>query len=188
MTATSPHAAYQLTYKDWLGFPDDGRAYELLEGELIVTPPPSIGHQRISRELEFRLLQHLRATGAGEVLDAPVGVRLSDTVVLEPDLLVVLREHASRIGAQVIEGAPDLVVEILSPGSAVRDLGVKRRAYEVGGVTEYWIVDPVNRSIEVLALEQGAYARHGIYAATDTLTSRLLGGFSMSVGDVFPAT
>ena len=187
MAASSPLAAYRLTYTDWLGFPDDGRAYELLKGELIVTPPPSIGHQRVSRELEFRLLQYLQSTGAGEILDAPVGVRLSDTDVLEPDLVVVLREHASRIGTQVIEGAPDLVVEILSPGSAARDLGVKRQAYEVAGVAEYWIVDPVNRSIEVLALEQGAYVRHGVYSVADAMTSRVLGGFGMSVGEVAKA-
>ncbi|MBC8131522.1 MAG: Uma2 family endonuclease [Deltaproteobacteria bacterium] len=186
MVASPLAAAYRLTYADWLGFPDDGRSYELIQGELIVTPSPSIGHQRVSREIEFRLLQHLRASGTGEVLDAPVGVRLSETDVLEPDLLVVLRQNAHRIGEQVVEGAPDLVVEILSPGSAVRDLGVKRRTYEGAGVAEYWIVDPVNRSIDVLALQSGSYVRHGLFGVADLLTSRVLPEFSLPVGEVFP--
>jgi Uma2 family endonuclease len=82
---TSLPAAYRLTYSDWLQCPDDGRLYELMGGELIVTPPPGVEHQRISRNLEFRLLEYLRKTGRGEVFDAPIGVRLNDDEVLEPD-------------------------------------------------------------------------------------------------------
>ncbi|MET0594291.1 MAG: Uma2 family endonuclease [Polyangiaceae bacterium] len=183
---TSPlPAVYRLTYADWLRYPDDGRLYEILEGELYVTPSPSIEHQRISRDLEFLLLTFLRKAGCGEVLDAPVGVRLSDEDVLEPDLLVVLREHADRIGEQVIDGAPDLVVEILSPGTVRRDLGPKRAKYEEAGVPEYWVVDPATATIEVQVLHEGKYARHSLVRRGETLRSPLLPGLEIATDQVF---
>lgn len=185
MTVALP-GVYRMTFQNWLGFPDDGRFYEIIEGELYVTPPPNVEHQRISREIEFRLLQFLRAAALGEVFDAPIGVRLTDDDVLEPDLVVVLQAHADRIGKQVIEGAPDLVVEVLSPGTAKRDLGLKREQYQAAGVPEYWIVDPESRSIEVLMLDGGRYARSGLFRVADTLTCRLLPGFELELTDVFP--
>ena len=177
---------YRLTYADWVGYPDDGRLYEIIEGELYVSPPPSIVHQRVSRDIEFRLYTYLEQTGLGEILDAPVGVRLSDEDVLEPDLVVVLTPNAHRIGSQVIEGPPDLVVEILSPGTARRDLGTKRALYEEAGVPEYWIVDPETASVEVLALERGRYMRSGLYRRGDRVRSRLLEGLEVDLEGVFP--
>jgi len=183
---TSPlPGIYRLTFADWLRFPDDGRLYEIVEGELYVTPPPSVEHQRISRNLEFLLLTFLRRSSKGEVLYAPIGVRLSDEDVLEPDLVVILREHADRIGAQVIEGVPDLVVEILSPGTARRDLGPKRDKYREAGVPEYWIVDPASATVEVQALRDGAYVRYGLFRREDTLRSPLLSGLEIALGEVF---
>jgi Uma2 family endonuclease len=180
---TSPlPGIYRLTFADWLRFPDDGRLYEILEGELYVTPPPSIEHQRISRNLLLNISRHF---SKGEVLYAPVGVRLSDEDVLEPDLVVVLREHADRIGAQVIEGTPDLIVEILSPGTARRDLGPKREKYREAGVPEYWIVDPASSSIEVLALRDGAYVRHGLFRKHEVLRSLLLPEIEIALAQVF---
>lgn len=175
----------RLTFRDWLGFPDNGQLYEVLEGELLVTPPPGIEHQRLSRDLGFELLLHLRSNAAGEVLNAPVGVRLSDNNVFEPDLLIVLRQHADRISKQAVMGPPDLVVEILSPGTARRDLGPKRAAYERNGVTEYWIVDPHRESIEVLALSEGTYQRHGLFQQQDTLTSRVLPSLEIDLSRIF---
>jgi Uma2 family endonuclease len=183
---TSPlPAVYRLKFADWMRFPDDGRLYEIVEGELYVTPPPNIEHQRISRELEFILLAFLRRERRGEILDAPVGVRLSDEDVLEPDLLVVLRENADRVGEQVIDGPPDLVVEILSPGTARHDLGPKRAKYEEAGVPEYWIVDPVSKSIEIQVLHEGKYARHALVRRDEILRSPLLPGLEVALEDVF---
>ncbi len=176
---------YRLTYRDWLSFPDDGRAYEIIDGELFVTPSPSIRHQRTSRELQHALLTFLRSTGSGEVLSAPVGVKLDDGSVVEPDIVVVLAANAGRIGEQVIEGAPDIVIEILSPGTAQRDLGIKRRKYEASNVPEYWIVDAESRRIEVLSLHAGRYSRSQTFGGTDTLTSSSLAGFALDVSDVF---
>ena len=175
---------YRLTYQDWLAFPDDGRLYEILEGDLFVTPPPSIRHQRISRDLGLHLARHLEDTGAGEMLHAPVGVRLSDDDVVEPDLLVVLTAHADRIGEQAVLGAPDLVVEILSPGTARRDLGTKREKYEAAGVREYWIVDPESRSVEVLSLESDRFVRRGLFRSTDTLESSILAGLRIHLAPI----
>ena len=185
MTTALP-GVYRLTFQDWLAFPDDGRLYEVVEGELYVTPPPNVEHQRISRELEFCLLQYLRSASRGEVFDAPIGVRLSDDNVVEPDLVVVLAEHADRVGKQAILGVPDLVVEILSPGSAKRDLGIKREQYEASGVQEYWIVDPESRSVEVLTLDRGRYARVGLFRNGDRLASRLLPDLTIDLEQVFP--
>ena len=179
--------AYCLTYADWLEFPDDGRLYEIIEGELFVAPPPSIEHQRISRELGYRLMQYLRATGAGEVLSAPVGLRLHDQIIVEPDLLVVLAANAGRVGEQAVDGPADLVVEILSPGTAGRDLGAKRAAYEASGVSEYWVVDPERQRVEVLVLEGGAYVRHGLYRRLDDLSSHVLPDLSVALRGIFPA-
>ena len=175
----------RLTYQDWLACPDDGRLYELLEGELHETPPPSIEHQRLSRDLGYALLTYLRAHGRGEVLYAPVGVKLGDDTVLEPDLVLVLGEHLEQIKTQAIEGAPDLVVEILSPGTARRDLGPKRQAYEQAGVTEYWIVDPEAHSIEVLVLRDSTYERAHVYGSEDRLLSPVLPGLEIDLSAIF---
>ena len=184
--AVAVPGVYRLTYADWLAFPNESHRYEVIDGDLFVTPPPAIVHQRVSREIEFALLTFLRESRRGEVLYAPVGVKLDDSNVLEPDLVVVLNHKAHLIGKQVISGPPDVVVEILSPGSARRDLGVKRDAYERGGIEEYWIVDPESRSIEVLALGDQGYERAGLYREAQVLHSRVLPGFDLVLKTVFP--
>lgn len=183
--ATLP-GVYKLTYRDWLAYPDDGRLYEIIGGELFVSPPPIIRHSRIARELGTRIHAFLDRAHLGELFFAPTGVRLGDEDVVEPDLLVVLREHADRIGEQVIDGPPDLCVEILSAGSARRDLTTKRELYARAGVPEYWIVDPETASVEVLRLDRGAYARAGLYRKGDTLRSPLLEGLQIPLAGVFP--
>lgn len=185
MSSAHVPLVYRLTYADWAASPDDGLRREIIGGELFVTPPPAIKHQRISREIEFRLLNYLREGDRGEVLNAPVGLRLSDEDVVEPDLVVVLTESRATIGEQAIFGAADLVVEILSPGTAKRDLFVKRALYESSGVREYWIVDPEGRTVEVLRLDGAVYVRFGIFEREHTLTSSVLAGFELPLPKVF---
>ncbi len=186
MTPATLPGVYKLTFRDWLQYPDDGKLYELIGGELHVTPAPNTRHQRLARNLARHLDSHLVETGRGELFFAPIGVKLSDEDVVEPDLVVVLAEHAERIGRQTIEGPPDLVVEILSPGSAGRDLTTKRDLYARFGIPEYWIVDPESESVEVLTLKGGAYSRDGLYRAADTLHSPLLEALEIPAHDLFP--
>lgn len=174
---------YRMNYDDWCRFPDDGHFYEILEGELIVSPPPTPLHQVAAANIAFALKRHLGH--AGVVIQAPVGVRLTAEDVPEPDIVVLLREHVDRIGKQVIEGAPDLVVEVLSPGTAQRDVGRKRDLYERHGVPEYWIVDNDARIVEVLALREGRYARFGLHGTGETIRSALLRGFALAVDEAF---
>lgn len=183
-TATVP-ATYRLTFEDWLRYPDDGNLYEILGGELFVAPTPTSQHQRIVRKL-LRVLDSYCETGArGEAFCSPLGVKLSPEDIVQPDLMVVLREHSARIEKAAIVGSPDLVVEILSPGTAGRDLGHKRGLYESFGIPEYWIVDPVAETIEVLALAGRAYRHSGLYRSDQALLSPLLGGLEIPLAQIF---
>jgi Uma2 family endonuclease len=177
---------YRLTFEDWLKFPEDGQRYEIIDGELFVSPSPSVKHQRIVRSLLVLLDRFLRAGSLGEVLPAPIGVKLAEDTVPQPDLLVVLDENQQRVGTQAVHGLPDVVVEVLSPGTAARDLGVKRDRYELAGIPEYWIVDSESELVEVLALESGKYTLWGRFGLNDVLTSRVLAGLRIPLREVFP--
>jgi len=156
-------ALSQITWQDVQQLPDDGNRYEAIGGELHVTPAPSVRHQRISKRLERALYALVEDAGRGEVLHAPVGVHFPATEEgVQPDLVVVSAERRGILADPWIRGAPDLVVEILSPTTAGRDRGVKRKLYDRQGVAEYWIVDPESGSVEVWTFgEEGpGFARH----------------------------
>ena len=176
-----------LTYADLCGMPDDGRRYELFEGEVYVTPAPRIVHQRISRNLELVLHSYVEQHGLGEVLYAPVDVILTDTTVVQPDLLYVSRPRLPIVREHGIVAAPDLVVEILSKSTAERDRGVKRQLYARYGVAHYWLVDPGERTLSEHLLQQGAYALKGVFNAGAVFTPTLFAGLSIDLGGVFPA-
>ena len=149
--------------------PDDGNRYEAIEGDLYMTPAPSILHHRLTRALYEALKPLLTAPRRGELFWAPVGVEFPSTGEgVQPDLFFVSDEHRSRIGEHGIVGAPDLVVEILSPSTASHDRGIKRRLYERQGVGEYWIVDPDENVVDVWRFgEEPAHERF-----TETLPVR----------------
>lgn len=146
-----------LTYEDYCQLPDDGKRYELFEGELEVTPSPNTAHQTVVLNLASLLHGHVRQHRLGNVFVAPFDVLLSDVTVLEPDILFVSRERRHIITPQNVRGAPDLVIEVLSPATAHRDRQSKRQLYARYGVTNYWIVDPERRELTVLTLEGDAY-------------------------------
>jgi len=146
-----------LTYKDYEVLPADGRRYELHDGELIVTPAAAPRHQRVSGRL-YRLLQtHVETQRLGEVLYSPIDCILSDTTILQPDLVYLDAQRQPAISGRGIEGPPTLVVEILSPSTAQTDRGAKRQLYARYGVPYYWIADPDARTIEAYRLTGGAY-------------------------------
>ena len=155
----------KLTYEDYLQFPEDGRRHEIIDGDHYLSAAPFVSHQRVSRNLMIHLHRHFDLTGMGEVLHAPVAVVLSQSDVVEPDLVVVLAEHASRIRRERIEGAPDLVVEILSPSTAYRDRGLKLDLYQKAGDSEYWIVDPERKVVQQYVLADGVFRSAGEHSA-----------------------
>jgi Uma2 family endonuclease len=145
-------ALSQITWQDVQQLPDDGNRYEAIAGELYVTPEPSLQHQRISRKLLLALQKLIGDPGLGELFYAPVGVEFPATEEgVQPDLVFVSSRRRGILADPWIRGAPDLVIEILSPTTAHRDQGVKRKLYERQGVAQYWIVDPVAAAVEVWA-------------------------------------
>ncbi|MCR4426785.1 MAG: Uma2 family endonuclease [Firmicutes bacterium] len=147
------------TYQDYLKLPeDDGYQYEILDGVLIGEPPPVVHHQRVSRRLQ-RILEDYFAPidPAGEVFNAPIGVSLSEINVLQPDLIYVPGDKSRIVEEKRINGAPHLIVEILSTYTRSKDRIKKRRVYERMGVPHYWIVDPRDETIEAYALEGSVY-------------------------------
>ena len=146
-----------LTYEDYAALPDDGRRYEIHDGELSVTPAPGTNHQRVSRNLYDVLGAYVKTQGLGEVLYAPVDVILANTTIVQPDLIFVAPAHASRVSRRGIEGAPTLAVEILSPSTTTIDRSRKLQLYARYGVPYYWIVDPEARTLEAYELTDGVY-------------------------------
>jgi len=140
----------QITWQDVQQLPDDGHRHEAIEGELYVTPAPTSRHQRVSRRLVYALEAILGARGLGELFFAPIGVEFPDTQEGgQPDIVFVAAARREIVVEEGIRGAPDLVVEILSPGTSGRDRGVKRKLYERQGVDHYWIADPEARAVEL---------------------------------------
>jgi Uma2 family endonuclease len=174
----------KFTHADLLAAPDDGKRREIIEGELFVTPSPNLSHQRISRRIGLALANYLEAHPIGEIFYAPMDVILSDSDVVEPDLLIVLNERREILKTWV-EGTPDLVIEILSPTTSDRDRGLKLKAYARHGVTEYWIVDPDERAIEVYRLGRGRYRAPQVFRESELLTSSMLPNFALPLADVF---
>ena len=183
MLSSTP--AVKFTYQDYQHTPEDQR-YELLDGELIMAPAPNLGHQQISVSLGARLYTFVQKQDLGKVFHAPCDVVLSNTDVVQPDLLFVSHERAHLLlgGANVL-GAPDLVVEILSPSTAGRDRTLKRSLYAKHGVQEYWLVDPDARTVTVLWLDEGAFEVVGLYGEGQTLTSPTLAGFAAGLNEIF---
>lgn len=182
-----PTPSVKFTYEDFLHFPEDGKRHEIVDGEHYVTPAPTLNHQRVSVRLVGMLWSYLVQHPIGEIFTAPCDVVLSDLDVVEPDLLFVSHERAGILTAQHVRGAPDLVVEILSPGTRKTDEVTKRKLYERFGVQEYWVVDPELDAIKVYRRVEGAFVRVEELSAeaSDTLTTPLLPEWSAALSDIF---
>lgn len=182
--ASNAPAATGWTYQKYLEL-DDEQRYEIIDGELLVTPAPGTRHQRVISELGYRFLQFVRDRKLGEVFFAPTDVVLEEDEVVQPDILFIRAQRVPEVvGEHAIHGAPDLVAEILSPSSLQRDRHRKYALYERSGVREFWIVDPANRAIEVFARGEGRYELVSFSAETGAVTSRVLPGFAVAVGEV----
>lgn len=173
------------TYRDYRSLPDDGRRYELMTGDLFVTPAPSSFHQTVSRRLQHALMTQLEDTDLALVFDAPIDVILSDNDVVQPDLAIVSAARRDLVSQRGIEGPPDIVVEILSPSTRDRDMHIKRSIYARFGVGEYWIIDPSVGSIEQLTLSAGGYDVHRRFDRASTLASPAFAEISVPLAAVF---
>jgi Uma2 family endonuclease len=172
-----------LTYADLAAFPEDNLRRELIDGELIVTAAPATRHQRVVVRLCVELFLQAKEHG-GEVYVAPTDVFLTDTNVVEPDVLYVGPENVDRIEKAFVRGSPDIVVEVSSPSTRRLELVRKRELYERFGVPEYWYVDLDADRVEVYRLDDERYGPLSALGRQDRLTSPLVPGFSISVDDL----
>ncbi|MBA2245096.1 MAG: Uma2 family endonuclease [Gemmatimonadetes bacterium] len=142
------------TYSEFARLPDDGNRYEVIAGDLYVTPAPRPIHQEVLIALALLLREFAERHNLGWVLPAPVDVLYADGEYVEPDIVFVRRERRGIITDRGIEGPPDLIVEVTSGSTAARDRGIKRKQYAYFGVPLYWIVDPESRHIEVYGVQE----------------------------------
>ncbi len=174
------------TYEDYLNLPDDGRRYEIIEGVLYVTNAPDIDHQFTVMEIAFHIKQFVAERRLGYVLTAPFEVHLSETSrPVQPDVLFIKTEDWPDPGAKFFEGAPALIVEVLSPSTSRVDQSIKFTAYEQAGVPEYWIANPKTRSVQVFTLSRGEYAQLGEFTGDEVIESAVLAGLAITTSALF---
>ena len=183
-TVEPGHSSTKLTYADYVLFPDDGLRHEIIGGEHYATPSRVMRHQRISRDLLYLTQSYLETHPIGEVLYAPVDVLLSDTDIVVPDLVYVSKHRAYLVTEKNLQGAPDLVIEILSPGTRRRDERLKRDLYERAGVEEYWLVDPAHDVVDVHRRGVGGFQPPVRYVRSDIVTTPLLPGLEIPLDKI----
>lgn len=174
-----------LTYNDYIDFPDDGKRYEIINGEASMTPAPSTIHQSVSANLEFILIKHVKKKKLGRIFDAPVDVILNRTTVVQPDLVFVAKQRLSMVTERAIEGPPDLVVEILSPTTSQRDQGVKMQAYATFGVRYYWLVDSQAKTLVEHILNPIDLATIKTYRMPEIATTLAFPDLAIDLKEVF---
>jgi len=181
-------ASLKFTYEEYLAFPDDGKRHELINGDHYVTPAPLTKHQRIVANLHRLIGPVVHERSLGTVLCAPVDVLLSQVDVVQPDFLFISATRSSIITEKNIQGAPDLVVEILSDSTRKNDEGIKQTLYERAQVQEYWIIDPQSETVKIFQLREGRYdfAQELTIKQTNArLTTPLLPGLSLPLHEIF---
>jgi Uma2 family endonuclease len=181
---------HRWTYSDLVALPDDQLRHELIDGEHFVSPSPATAHQEISKRLFVAVNAHVERHRLGEVLYAPFDIKLSAWTVLVPDLVYfTAARFADVVNEKHATAAPDLVVEILSPGTRRRDLGRKRAVYDRDGAGEYWIADPDTRSVTVLRRPRADAGLTDVTVRTaadgNILESPLFPGLKIRLRDIF---
>ncbi len=173
------------TYDDYLTLPNDGKRYEIIDGDLHMSPSPIPEHQLILWQLTNIFTPFIHENKWGKLLLAPTDVVFSMTDVAQPDLMLISRTRDHIITKKNSIAAPDFIVAILSEGTEKTDRTTKKTLYEKYGVTEYWIVNPFDRSIEVVVLEEVRYVQGIRFTTTDLVRSALLTGLSFPTDIVF---
>ncbi len=175
------------TIKDYKLLPE-GAPYQLIEGELIMTPSPTTFHQIISANLFKKASKFVDERKGGIVLYSPIDIYLDDENVFQPDIVFISKQRRDIIKDDGIHGVPDMVIEILSPSTAYYDIKKKYKIYEKFGVKEYWIVDPEMKGVELFTLtEQGKFLLSSSLSEQGTVKSGILNGFEMTLEEIFLA-
>ena len=174
-----------LTYDDYLTLPSDGKRYEILEGELIMSPVPEPKHQDAIGHLYTAIQSLVSSHSLGKVYFAPIDVVLSMTDIVQPDLVFISTDRLAFVKKKNIVAAPDLVVEVVSPSTAVTDRTCKKSLYEKFGVREYWIVDIEHQSVEVYSLRESHFGSLTVFVNSESIASSVLPGFSLPASHIF---
>lgn len=175
------------TYEDYLRLPDDGHRYEVIRGVLFRVPARSFGHQVTIGRLILEVGSFVMERGLGVVLTAFDVILPGIATPAQPDLILLRKGSEPRLDACYVEGPLDLMVEVLAPETMSHDQELKFAAYEEAGNQEYWLVDPMSRTVVIHALEKnGRYAEFNRGGEGDSVRSRVLEGFSLRVADLFP--
>jgi Uma2 family endonuclease len=174
----------QWTEDDYFSLPDTMQIVELSEGEIVMPAPPVPLNQQIVMKLGFALNEFARRGDLGSVYLAPLAVRLWKGKIREPDVLFIRKEHGDRIRETLIDGAPDWVAEVISPGTRKTDEGQKVIDYARAGIPEYWLVDPKKQTIRIYELKDSVYVLIQTYRPGEVARSVTLGGFEIAVDDV----
>jgi Uma2 family endonuclease len=174
------------THADWVRIPEGSHRYERVGGELFLSPPPNMSHQGVISHLMSKIYMTVSEKNLGEVFTGPVGVVLpGKTADLQPDIVFVSNKNLSIIKKDMMYGAPDIVIEVLSPSNWHLDRKIKFDAYCAARVPEYWIVDCEKRTIEQYVLHQKKYRLKKTFGIKDTLTAKQIKGFSVRLKDLF---
>jgi Uma2 family endonuclease len=183
---TAPSAtAYKMTVKEFYELPEGPPYFQLIDGDLYMSPSPRRYHQQISMFLSGVLFPFIEEHRLGELYAAPSDVTLANDVILNPDLYFVSRERAHILTDKGANGAPDLVIEILSPSTAKLDVGRKREIYAESGVREMWVIAPETRTVEVHRFAENREQPVAILSIGETLASPVLPGLALPIADVF---
>jgi Uma2 family endonuclease len=182
----APATSTKLTYDDYVKLPDDGKRYEIIDGELFVNPAPVPTHQFIIANINAAFKNYGRSHG-GRVAGAPIDVVLADDRIVQPDVIFIKADRFSIIGPKNIQGPPHIAVEVLSDSTRRYDEIKKRKLYESAGVDEYWVVDPELELVKIYRAKDREYTKAAEINTEDggDITSPLLPGFSLPIAEVF---
>ena len=186
MRVETGHSIHKLTYADLERLPEDDLRHEIIGGEHFVIPSPVTKHQRISGDMVYALTTYVKKTECGFVFYAPYDIVLSTFDVVVPDIVYVSNDRLARyLTAKNLQGPPDLVVEILSPGTKRRDQMLKRDLYERVGVLEYWLVDPDGEDVTVHRRGGSVFEAPQVVSRDDSLSTTLLPGLDILLQPIF---
>ena len=174
-----------LTIEDYKVLPETGPHYQLINGTLHMSPAPTRFHQHVSLNLTNIVYNWINSSGSGFIYNAPFDVYLDEFNVFQPDLVYVSPKNLHILTDAGVEGAPDLIVEILSPSTRKIDLGPKKKIFAKYGVKEFWAVDPNSRQVQKFELEKSVDSPSDSYDENDTLESAILPGLKIDLNKIF---